>query len=320
MPIYITGIEGMLGRALHRYYSDGGQFAAGCDIRRPTMPSSAQIDIRDRLSLFQHMQSQRPDIVFHCAAMLGVGNTENHPAVCNDININGTINAFHAAVRAGARRFVYLSSSEVYGLPVGTNPLSEKSPIRGNNVYAKGKHTGERILLDMAKDAATEVVICRMFNCYGPYQVKQFFIPKAISAAKQAFPIRIFGNEKNVRSYLHADDAARHIVEVMLKAPANEVVNIASTQRITLGDAAKVINCLCQNPSQIELFHGRDGWYDDRRIDRDIPNRLADITKLRQYSRYVEDNMTFTEGVRDVIKQYDTLSDDWEYKRSMYYA
>lgn len=305
MRVFITGINGLLGSALARNHKSRGHIVMGCDVD----DRHGYCDIRDYQSLLLKLKVAKPDRVYHCAAMLGVQNTENHPDVCRDINERGTVCVVDACNVADVPEFVMLSSSEVYGRPRKNQPLQESSPLLGNNVYALGKIENENYVTARFRNKA---VIVRMFNCYGVNQVKQFFVPKAIDLAKKGQPIQVYGHYGNTRSYLYSEDAAEYIRQVATNAPDGEVVNVAHYCPVTLGDLVKGIVTRTASSSKVELLRAN---YTDRMVSRDIPNRMADLTKLTRYTDHTP--LSLWEGISAAITGYNTLKDDWFYKRTV---
>lgn len=306
MRVYITGIQGMLGSAIayihHNTYRDT---VAGCDISTADSLFS-HIDITDKNELARDIERFRPDRIYHCAAMLGVQNTEEHPMQCTYFNEDGTRNVAEIARVIGAE-LVFLSSSEVYGNGVPGEAFHEGSPLLGDNVYAQSKLAGE---MEVLRDGTPKSVVCRMFNCYGPNQVKQFFIPKALHRALNDMPIPIYGDPKNVRSYLFSYDAAQFIIDVANNAETGTICNVASDEQHTLQSVADTI--LQITGSQSVIDYQRE-VYEDRQVSRDVPNRTADTGLLKQYSLHVPSPLNA--GIRFVQGQFDTLKDDWNYTR-----
>lgn len=307
MRVYITGIEGMLGSSLAHLHLRNGDVVRGCDVWK-TPSNYSRFDIRDFSLLSDDLNAFRPDRVYHCAAMLGVHNTEAYPRMCRVVNEGGTSLVLKASKSAGARDFVFLSSSEVYGNGYDFQPFSEESPLLGDNVYAISKKNSEIEVLQYSEDM--RVIITRMFNCFGIGQVKQFFIPKAIDLCLKERMVPIYGSFENKRSYLFGHDAAQHIIDVANIAPNREIVNVAHPDTYTLGEVYEKIVAAIGRGAGMSL---RTGEYDDRPKARDIPNRIAVIDKLRTYSKHTP--MTLDASLQFLSKFTHTLKEDWDYER-----
>jgi nucleoside-diphosphate-sugar epimerase len=312
MIVYITGMSGMLGQQIRAVHLAAGDKVYGCDIN-PRHSGVVPLDIRNYEALVEHMGQVVPSRVYHCAAMLGVQNTEQNTLVCRDINEWGTEVAVMAALNSGAEEFIFLSSSEVYGGSI--YPLKEDAPKNGNNVYAKSKLWGENQVLQ--RSGNMNVKICRMFNCYGAGQVAQFFLPKIMRQALSGETITLYGDPANVRSYLHGTDAANFIYDVANNGDAGEVYNIGHHELITLGLAASIVLAVTGENTEIVVNHGDDG-YPDRMTARDVPNRVGCFDKLGTISSYKP--ATFFHGVEKLYYSAASLADDWVYDRTVYHG
>jgi len=306
--IFITGAGGMLGSALMRHHAVNGHTVRGYDVFSH-MASVHVGDIRDGTALTRAMMDFAPDRVYHCAAMLGVKNTEDHPAICREINENATMSVYQAAMLSGATEFVFTSSSEVYGDVGDARRIAEWQPLDGNNVYALGKIAAERYLLSKTDDM--KIVIARMFNCFGLGQVKQFLVPKLVGQFDRGETPALYGDPNNVRSYLYAQDAATYLCHIGDRAKNGEVINVASGEDRTLHNVVHTIAAAFEKPivPHYEVIKGDD--YPDRKRSRDIPNRLADITRLRQLSTYAPTR--FDDAVSRVVRYREGLRDGWVY-------
>jgi len=312
MRVYITGIDGMLGRALANYHIAKGDSVRGCDNTTRDDFEYSRVDIRNLDALVNDVGQELDTIdrIYHCAAMLGVENTEKYPVICEQTNIRGTANVVLAADAVDAE-LVFLSSSEVYGNGQPGELFNEvTSPLLGNNVYARSKAYGEEICLGSPN---RRVIVCRMFNCYGPYQVRQFFLPKAVEKALTNQVIHLYGNADNVRSYLFSIDAAKMIYDVACNAPDRSVVNVAHDQIITLREAVQLVEKAIHQPVSMTVVTEA---YDDRAIERDVPNRLADRTLLNKFTELKRPTRV-EYGIKGLVSLFYTTRPDWSYDREL---
>jgi nucleoside-diphosphate-sugar epimerase len=315
--VYVTGHKGMLGSALLTELQFRNHIVSGVDLCSSVKPSVdfAAMDIRS-LTLSGHMATIKPDIVIHCAAMLGVQNTDTRPEICKDININGTKNVMDAAARNKIKLFVFLSSSEVYG-DIGY--CKEYGDISPKSVYAYTKLQSERDLQQFAADTGINVLVCRMFNCYGPGQVAKFVVPRFLRSLHEKGSVDIFGDPRNRRSYLYSHDAAIHLVNLIEHFYENrtegtyEIVNVAGYDVSTLATVAQTIKdalvAADKYPYGFMHLNLLSDNYTDRIKARDVPNRLADTKRLQALSLHVP--RTLYSGIRAVVKNMDTLKDNW---------
>jgi nucleoside-diphosphate-sugar epimerase len=309
MKIFVTGSSGLIGSNLLVEHLNRGDAIHGCDIAHPA--TSLQADVRDFDALAKTLMKYSPDRVYHCAAMLGVANTERWPLVCRNINEDGTKSALAAAKMANVKEFVFFSSSEVYGNPEpGQDAFKETDPLNGKNVYAEGKALMENYVL--ANAGNMRVIIVRMFNTYGLRQVKQFFIPKAVGLAAKDATIPLYGSPSNYRSYLYATDAATMVAGIADNSKDDIICNVGNFGATTLYGAASFIVEKMQSKSQIKVFPND---YEDRDKRRDVPIRVADLTKMKTLTKHMP--MPFEKGVMRVIVHHTLLKDDWTYERTV---
>ena len=130
---------------------------------------------------------EESDIVVHLAASLGVRNTEENNYRCYQINVRGTENILDICLQKKIKKFIYASSSEVYGEPI-TNPINENFNTYPKSIYAQTKLMGEGLVKSYNQmDKNLKYIIFRFFNTYGKNQVAQFVLPRFIKAAKKKF-------------------------------------------------------------------------------------------------------------------------------------
>jgi len=290
-----------------RHYAVNGNKVRGYDV----FSEQASItvgDIRNGATLNRAMLEFEPDRVYHCAAMLGVKNTEDNPDLCREINEFGTQMVYTAARLAGAKSFIFTSSSEVYGDPGDDTPMAETYPLKGSNVYARGKARSEHYLL--SKDSGMKIVIARMFNCYGLGQVKQFFVPKIVHQLANGETPHLFGSPDNKRCYLYAQDAAMYLNHIAHRAYNGEIINVSSNEVLRLKDVVMKTAAAFSHPV-VPHYAVLPNNYDDREVYRDIPNRIADTTRLRQISTF--EPTLFSKGIERVVQHRAGLREGWVY-------
>jgi len=144
MKVYITGINGLLGKALEIAFKDATHGVWGCDIN-PT--SYSQIDIRDRAKLIDDIERFDPQIVIHTAAMINVEECQKDFHRAFMLNVEGTRNVLMASK---GRKFIYISTHAVYSGFKGKS-LESEQPLPINN-YALTKYMGEKEVIEMSGD------------------------------------------------------------------------------------------------------------------------------------------------------------------------
>ena len=155
--VLITGAAGLIGKALTKMLLESGYSVKCFDLNEQFDRNSEyfkDLPNRDRMSIFcgsiLDVNSLRKaidgcDVVVHLAAMLGVMKTEKDKLGCINVNIAGTDNVINTSVMHNVKKFIFASSSEVYGEP-DSNPISEEQTTKGKTVYAVTKMAGEELL------------------------------------------------------------------------------------------------------------------------------------------------------------------------------
>jgi len=283
MKILITGGAGCIGLELVRYLHSIGHDITILDM--PSRLTSIIGDIPKGVKICKGNILNEIDImnaitdckaVVHLAAELGVNNTENNPLACIDVNIIGTKKVLDIAVKAGIEKFVFASSSEVYGEP-HKNPVSEEDETQGKTIYAITKLAGEELCKAYRKSFGINYVILRYFNTYGKYQLPKFVIPIFVSKAKAGLPITINGNGNQIRSYIYAIDTAVATASALFNDNANnQIINIGDdSNKVSLNKLVEIIVSVIVPDKNFFIIHEEnfsDG-FSDRVKEREIYNR-----------------------------------------------
>jgi len=192
-------------------------------------------DVRDGPAVFEAMQDV--EVVFHLAC-LGVRHSLHSPGENHDVNATGTLTVLEAARRAEVRRFVCVSSSEVYGTAQWA-PMGEDHPTYPTTVYGAAKLAGEAYARAYHQAYGFPSVVVRPFNAYGPRCHHEGdsgeVVPKFVLRALVGRPMVIFGDGLQTRDFTYVTDIARGI---LLAAHADgavgETFNLGSAQEITI--------------------------------------------------------------------------------------
>ncbi len=265
--------------------------------------------ILDRNSLRDAMEGA--DMVIHLAAMLGVKKTEDNKLGCIEVNINGTDNVLAAAVTHGIKKFVFASSSEVYGEP-DTNPISERQTTKGKTVYAVTKITGEELTKGYhQRYPSMNFTIIRFFNTYGEGQVAQFVLAKWVMNALQGKNPIVYGDGNQVRSYGHVDDVTDGVRLILENNNSNgKTYNLGnSTQVRTLKELAQQVIDIVAPDKELEVEVLGDFNGADRISEREIHIRYCDTTYANNDLGY-KPKITIEEGIRRIAAQV-KIHSDW---------
>lgn len=198
-----------------------------------------QGDIRDRAAVAQAMDGVR--CVLHLAALPSVGRSVKDPVSSNDNNVTGTLNLLVAARDAGVERFVFSSSSSVYGnTPV--LPKKEDMPPKPLSPYAAQKLMGEHYIRLFHSLYGMKTFALRYFNVYGPRQDPDgpyaAAIPRFIGLLKEGKPPVVYGDGNQTRDFTFVRDvvAANLACSTAKDEAAGQVMNIAGGGRVSILD------------------------------------------------------------------------------------
>jgi nucleoside-diphosphate-sugar epimerase len=183
--------------------------------------------------------------VFHLAALIGIPYSYAAPSSYVETNVRGTLHVLEAARRAGVRRVVHTSTSEVYGTARVT-PMDESHPLQGQSPYAASKIAADQLAESYHRSFDLPVATLRPFNAYGPRQSARAVIPTIVAqAASGADPIRL-GSLEPVRDFTYVTDTARAFAAVAeCDAAVGQVLNAGSGHGIAVADlASRILACM----------------------------------------------------------------------------
>lgn len=209
MRIAITGATGFVGPHVLRTLTDHTIIPMGGPRDKE---SEHAIDITNegpRLKAW--LIQEKPDAILHLAGFSAVGRSWTAPAEATSLNVLGTLNVWQAAIAAKVRRFVHVSSGEIYGRLPQPIPVAETSAPKPLNPYAIGKWAAEQLLHALNRDGTCELLILRPFNHVGPGQQSGFVIPdflQKVAVAPRNAVIQM-GNLNPVRDFVDVRDVAR---------------------------------------------------------------------------------------------------------------
>ena len=191
-------------------------------------------------------------------------------------NIVGASNLLDAARRHGVKRFVQVSTDEVYGSLGENGRFSELSPINPSSPYSASKAAADLLVLAAHKTSGQDVVVTRCSNNYGPYQFPEKLLPVAILRALAGEPIPVYGDGLNVRDWIHVEDHCAAVFDVLMQGRAGEIYNVgADSERTNLEIVRAILAHLGRSEELINFVIDRPGH--DRRYAIDSTKVRAEI-------------------------------------------
>ncbi len=274
------------------------------DVEKSARYAFVRGDICDAVALKSLFGEHGFDAVAHFAAESHVDNSISGPARFVSTNVLGTHTLLQAAKEAweagrgdfGARRFVHVSTDEVYGsLGEGEGRFTESTPLAPNSPYSASKAGSDLLARAYFETYGFPVIVTRCSNNYGPYQFPEKLIPLMITNALKNRPLPVYGDGLNVRDWIHVADHCRAVKTVLEKGRVGEVYNIGGNNEMRNVDIVKLILSILEKPeSLISYVTDRPGH--DRRYAIDASKIMGELG----WKPEVE----FEAGIRETIKWY----------------
>jgi dTDP-glucose 4,6-dehydratase len=196
------------------------------------------------------------------------------PSIFVETNVSGTQVLLEAARQCGVRRFVQVSTDEVYGSLGSTGKFTESSPLRPSSPYSASKTAADLLVLAYGLTFGMDVLVTRCSNNYGPYQFPEKLIPLMIANALEDRKLPVYGDGLHVRDWIHVEDHCRALLAALELGRGGEVYNIGcDNEWPNLQIVTRLLDILGKAGDLIEHVRDRPGH--DRRyaIDSAKANR-----------------------------------------------
>lgn len=233
--------------------------------------------------------------VVNFAAESHVDRSIDSPGDFIHTNIVGTATILDAARRHGVRRFLQVSTDEVYGSLGPEGRFTETSPIQPSSPYSASKAGADLLALAMHHTYGQEVVITRCSNNYGPYQFPEKLIPLMIINALSDKPLPVYGDGLNVRDWIHVEDHCAAIVAALFDGKPGEVYNVGGDGEMRNIDVVKMILSHLGKPESL-ISYVPDRLGHDRRYAIDSAKAHRELN-WKPHHRHEE-------GIRQTIDWY----------------
>jgi UDP-glucuronate 4-epimerase len=286
MKVLVTGAAGFIGSHLSERLLGDGLTVVGVDnfddfydpqIKRRNIDPCVknrdfqliEADIRDRAAMDKAI-SDGADVVVHLAARAGVRPSIAQPLLYTDVNVNGTVVLLEAAKKHEVSKFIFGSSSSVYGNNKKV-PFSEADnvdfPI---SPYAATKKAAELVCHTYHHLHGIHVTCLRFFTVYGPRQRPDLAIHKFAKLIQQDKPIPIYGDGTMMRDFTYIDDIIDGTVAAIHKCGGFNIYNLGESRPITVNDLIAEIEKALGKKAVKEYVPPQPG---------DVERTYADVTK-----------------------------------------
>jgi len=250
------------------------------------------------------------DVVFNFAAESHVDRSIIEAAPFVRTNVLGTATLLAAACAHGVRRFVQVSTDEVYGElpwrdPAASDPsalrFTEGTPLSPRSPYSATKAAADHLAIAYEKTYGLDVIITRCSNNYGPYQFPEKLIPLMITCALADETLPVYGDGLHVRDWIHVSDHCRGLLRAAEQGESGRVYNFGGdSERTNLTVVRELLRILGKPESLIDHVKDRPGH--DRRYALDSSRANSELSWTPRIS--------FEEGLRDTIDWY-LANQDW---------
>src|SRR5262249_49659265 len=236
------------------------------------------VDLRNARGVREIFHREKIDTVIHLAARAGVRPSIGQPQLYYETNVNGTLNLLEAARAVEISRFIFASSSSVYGLSKQV-PFSEELQLKQTvSPYAATKVAGEYLCSTYSHLYRMRIVALRFFTVYGPRQRPDLAIHKFTCRIWNGQPIDQFGDGTTRRDYTYIDDIIQGtMAAVDYDGAMYDVFNLGENQTIQLKDLIVAIENALGKKAKINRLAEQPG---------DMPRTYADIAKAKKYLGY----------------------------------
>ncbi|MGD8353910.1 MAG: dTDP-glucose 4,6-dehydratase, partial [Pseudomonadota bacterium] len=317
MKILITGGAGFIGSNLVRLLMKSRPDAAIVNVDKLTYAGNLEnlsdlqdspryrfilADISEPGSMKSVFEEVRPDVVLHLAAESHVDRSIEDASPFIRTNIEGTQVLLDNALSAGVRKFVHVSTDEVYGsLREGDPAFTEEHPLDASSPYSASKAASDLLVMACHRTHGLPAVITRCSNNYGPYQFPEKLIPLMIRNALNDEPLPVYGDGRNIRDWIHVADHCEALALVAEKGVAGQVYNIGGQAEVrNIEVVQQILKILGKPESLIRYVKDRPGH--DWRY-------AMDIRKIRNELGW-SPSFTFEKALEETVIWY-TEHPDW---------
>ena len=298
--ILVTGAAGFIASSLVDRLLENGHSVVGLDnfngfydsaIKRRNIAAAAgnarftlvEADVRDRAAVTAAFAIHRPHAVIHLAAMAGVRPSIEDPATYTSVNVDGTVHLLDASLQHGVEKFIFASSSSVYGNNRKV-PFHEDDRVdHPISPYAATKKAGELLCHTYSHIHKLPIIVLRFFTVFGPRQRPDLAIAKFLGLVAEGRPIRMFGDGSTSRDYTFVDDIVSGIVAALglcsYEPPARgyRIYNLGNSSPVSLVDLINTIGRVVGVEPRIERMPMQVG---------DVDHTYADVTRAREELGY----------------------------------
>jgi dTDP-glucose 4,6-dehydratase len=259
--------------------------------------------IQDRHLAGRTLKEEKVEAIVNLAAESHVDRSILGPEVFIETNVRGTLVLLDEARKAGVRRFLQVSTDEVYGSLGLEGSFNELTPLAPNSPYSASKAGADFLVRAYHSTYGFPTLITRSSNNYGPYQFPEKLIPLMILNALQDKRLPVYGDGMNVRDWIYVEDHCSALAAVLFRGEPGEVYNIgANCEKPNLEIVRTILAILGKPQSLIQFVQDRPGH--DRRYS-------IDASKIRRELGW-SPSWDFEKGIARTVEWYLANRSWWE--------
>ena len=317
ITVLVTGGAGFIGSNYIHYmlqtHSDyrivnvdaltyAGNLANLSDVDEKANYAFYKADIADKAAISAVFAKEKPDYIVNFAAESHVDRSIENPQQFIVTNVLGTQVMLDLAKSEGVKKYLQVSTDEVYGSLGPEGYFTETTPLAPNSPYSASKAGADLLVRSYFETFQLPVNITRCSNNYGPYHFPEKLIPLMVTNALEGKELPVYGDGLNVRDWLHVGDHCRAIDLVLHQGKPGEIYNIGGNNERTNLDIVKTILKMLDKPeSLIRYVKDRPGH--DRRY-------AIDASKMKRELGW-EPVYTFERGICETVEWYLQNQDWW---------
>ena len=305
--IFITGVAGFIGFSiaerllkkknnqiigidnLNSYYSKKLKFRRLQILRKNKNFKFHKLDLKDKKKLEILFKKNKFSVVFNLAAQAGVRYSYENPRSYTDSNIIGFINLIELIKYNKIKKFIFASSSSVYG-DEKPFPKSESSELNPINLYSLSKLSNEQFAKSMSKSMKTKIVGLRFFTIYGPWGRPDMLIMKYMIASKKKLKFLLYNKGDHFRDFTYIDDAVNICEKLVYKKIRKnfDIFNICSSNPLHITKVINEVNKYIDKPKILKKPRDKADVYKTFGSNKKINIFLKKKIKFTNYKKGVE--------------------------------
>jgi len=218
-----------------------------------------KIDIANTTAVNNLIKKEKPQILVHFATETHVDRSILDAKPFYRTNVLGTQNLVEAALKFHVKKFIHISTDEVYG-EIFKGSFKEDAPLNPGNPYSASKASADLLIKAAIRTYKLPAIIVRPSNNYGPWQYPEKFIPVIILKAHYDKRVPVYGKGAQIREWTHVNDCTQGIYTIIKKGVIGEIYNLSSgQQQKNIKTAQDILNGMGKSQNLIKFVKDRPG-------------------------------------------------------------